>query len=86
MINNAVNSAIASSQTLIVVPDSSYQLYYNSIQPTGDQTITFVAIPNGGEAITWTADCRSGSLNGYQPAGAAEAQLLNAACQVAFGS
>jgi hypothetical protein len=43
-------------------------------------------VPNGGEAQTWTADCRSGSLNGYQPAGSAEAQLLNAACQVAFGS
>jgi hypothetical protein len=86
VINNAVNDAIAANQTLIVVPQSSYELYYNSIAPSGDQQITFVAVPNGGEAQTWTADCRSGSLNGYQPAGSAEAQLLNAACQVAFGS
>jgi hypothetical protein len=86
VINNAVNDAIAANQTLIVVPQSSYELYYNSIAPSGDQQITFVAVPNGGEAQTWTADCRSGSLNGYQPSGSAEAQLLNAACQVAFGS
>lgn len=87
VINDSVNNAIAANQTLIVVPESSYQLYYNSIEPSGDQTVTFVAVAgNGGEAQTWTADCRSGSLNGYQPAAAAEAQLLNAACQVAFGS
>jgi hypothetical protein len=86
VINDAVNNAIAANQTLIVVPQSSYQLYYNSVEPSADQTISFVAVPNGGEALTYTADCRSGSLNGYQPAGPAEAELLNAACQVAFGS
>jgi len=86
VINDAVNNAIAASQTLIVVPQSSYQLYYNSVEPSGDQTISFVAVPSGGEALSFTADCNSGSLNGYQPAGAAEAELLNAACQVAFGS
>ncbi|MFM7269309.1 MAG: hypothetical protein ACKOZT_12140 [Cyanobium sp.] len=86
VINDAVNSAIAVNQTLIVVPQSSYQLYYNSVEPSGDQTISFVAVPAGGEALSFTADCRGGSLNGYQPAGAAEAELLNAACQVAFGS
>jgi hypothetical protein len=32
------------------------------------------------------ADCADGELNGYAPTIAAEGQLLNAACQVAFGS
>ncbi|MEB3184233.1 MAG: hypothetical protein VKN15_07570, partial [Cyanobacteriota bacterium] len=85
-INSAVNDAIAASQTVIVVPQSTYQLYYNSVEPSGDQTISFVAVPGGGEAQTFSADCNNGSLNGDQPAGAAEAELLNAACQVAFGS
>lgn len=32
------------------------------------------------------ADCQDGELNGYAPNTAAEAQLLNAACQIAYGS
>jgi hypothetical protein len=33
-----------------------------------------------------TADCNNGTLNAVQPASAAEAELLNSACQVAFGN
>jgi len=32
------------------------------------------------------ADCNRGTLNGQDPQSAAEAELLNAACQVAYGS
>jgi len=84
-INNAVNDAIAASQTTIVVPETTYQLYYNSIEPSGDQVVSFV-VNDGTSSQQWSADCRNGSLNGNEPASAAEAQLLNAACQVAFGS
>jgi hypothetical protein len=31
VINNAVNDGIAASQTIIVVPDTTYQLYFNSV-------------------------------------------------------
>ena len=32
------------------------------------------------------ADCQTGYLNGREPISAAEAELVNAACQVAFGN
>jgi hypothetical protein len=47
--------------------------------------VSFV-VNDGTSSQQWSADCRNGSLNGNEPASAAEAQLLNAACQVAFGS
>jgi len=85
VINNAVNDAVAASRTTIVVPESDYTLYYNSLQPSNDQQINFVA-SDGQNRLSMQADCRNGLLNGQTPATASEAQLLNAACQVAFGS
>lgn len=85
VITNAVNNAIAASQPTIVVQDAGYSLYYNSIEPTGDQAIRFTAA-TGNTPFEATGDCGRGELNGREPASAAQAQLLNAACQVAFGS
>ncbi|MCT0213609.1 MULTISPECIES: hypothetical protein [Synechococcales] len=85
VINGAVNDAIAASRTTIMVPETDYTLLYNSVQPSDDQQLSFV-VGNGQTRLTMQADCRSGLLNGQQPATAAQAQLLNAACQVAFGS
>jgi len=85
VINNAVNTAIASDSTTIVVPESGYLLYYGSIQPSGIQGVTFV-VSAGGVPYSLSADCYLGTLNGAIPADAGQAQLLNAACQVAFGS
>jgi len=85
VINNAVNDAIAASQTTIVVPDTSYQLFYNSVQPSGDQVVYFV-VSDGVESRQISADCSSGTLGGQEPSDASEAQLLNVACQVAFGA
>ena len=85
VINNAVNDAIAASQTTIVVPDTTYQLFFNSVQTSGDQVVYFV-VTDGVESRQISADCSSGTLGGQEPADASEAQLLNAACQVAFGA
>lgn len=84
-INNAVNASIAAQTTYIVVPESDYQLLYGSVQPSGSSTINFAVSANG-STYQLTADCNAGLLNGVDPASAAEAQLLNAACQVAFGN
>ncbi len=84
-INNAVNASIAAQTTYIVVPESDYQLLYGSVQPSGSSTINFAVSANG-STYQLTADCNAGLLNGADPASAAEAQLLNAACQVAFGN
>jgi len=85
VINNAVNDAIAASQTTIMVPDTTYQLFFNSVQPSGDQVVYFV-VSDGVESRQISADCSSGTLAGQEPSDASEAQLLNAACQVAFGA
>lgn len=85
IINNAVDNAIADNSTYIVVPNSSYQLLYGTVAPTSDSGISFDVTANG-STYQLSADCRAGTLNGQQPNTAAEAELLNAACQVAFGS
>ena len=85
VINNALNDAIAATQTTIVVPDTTYQLYFNSVQTSGDQVEYFV-ITDGVESRQISADCSSGTHGGQEPSDASDAQLLNAACQVALGA
>lgn len=85
VINNAVNNAISANTTVIAVPNSAYQLEFGTVQPTGDATVSFVATADG-SSYQLNADCNAGLLNGIPPASAAEAELLNAACQVAFGN
>ena len=84
MINSLINSAQTSQVSYIVVPDSSYSLYYPSVTASGD-VITFEA-DDGYETVRYSANCKLGTLNGVAPLNADEAQLLNAACQVAFGN
>ena len=83
VINSLVNTAQSNEVSYIVVPDSEYSLYYPSVTATGD-TVTFEA-DDGDSTARFYADCREGSINGGTPGNANEAQLLNAACQVAFG-
>jgi len=85
VINNAVDEAIDAQRATIVVPDSSYRLLYGSVAPRNEQSLSFSAV-TGDRDVSFTADCRAGDLNGQPPATVAEAQLLNAACQVAFGN
>jgi hypothetical protein len=85
IINSAVDAAVASSQTTIVVPNTEYQLLYGTVQPSGTATVSF-DVSADGNVFQLSADCQSGLLNGQQPANAQEAELLNAACQVAFGT
>ena len=82
-INNLVNSAQASEVSYIEVPNSEYALYYPSVTATGD-VVSFEA-DNGYGTMRFSANCRNGTLNGGTPLDANQAQLLNAACQVAFG-
>jgi hypothetical protein len=55
------------------------------VQPSEGSLITFLVQANGSE-YQLSADCQRGLLNGREPNSAAEAELLNAACQVAFGT
>lgn len=85
IINSAVDAAISNQVTTIVVPNTSYQLLYGSVTPIGSSGVSF-AVTADGNTYQLTADCRTGTINGQDPASAAEAELLNAACQVAYGS
>ena len=82
-INSLVNSAQSSQVSYIDVPNSDYTLFYPSVTATGD-VVSFEA-DNGYDTVRFNANCRDGTLNGGAPLNANEAQLLNAACQVAFG-
>ena len=82
-INRLVNSAQSSQVSYIEVPNSDYSLYYPSVTATGD-VVSFEA-DNGYDTARFNANCRNGTLNSGTPRNANEAQLLNAACQVAFG-
>lgn len=85
LIGTAIASAQRSQVPTITVPDSSYQLNYRSVQAETDNGIRFL-VQRDGVTYQMDADCRDGELNGYAPNTPAEAQLLNAACQIAYGT
>jgi hypothetical protein len=85
IINDAVDNAVSNQVSYIVVPNSDYQLLYGTVSPSGSNGVTFDVTANG-STYRLTADCKAGTLNGREPTAAAEAELLNAACQVAYGS
>jgi hypothetical protein len=84
VITAAVDEAIEAEVTTITVPDTSYELYYPSVAPEGPYGVSF-AVNTGTAAVEMTADCQAGLLDGRVPQTAEEAQLLNAACSVAYG-
>ena len=84
-ITELVNSAANNQQTVIVVPGSAYQLNYGSVEAVGFYGVSFAYSLNGGANGMGAANCQAGLLNGQVPASAAQAQLLNAVCQVAYG-
>ena len=85
IINDSVNDAVSSNATYIVVPNTNYQLLYGTVQPSGSNSVSFVMQANGNN-YQLTANCNQGTINSQEPSNAEEAELLNAACQVAYGS
>ncbi len=86
-ITSLVNTAAAQQSPVFVVPQTTYQLNYGSVEAVGTGGASFFYSVDGGvNQLFGGANCQQGLLNGQVPASAAEAQLLNAVCQVAFGS
>lgn len=83
-VTSAVNAAAAQQTVWIVVPQTRLQLNYASVAAVGSAGVTFTYQSNGLSQAA-SGDCRGGLLNGV-PAAGDGAQLLNAACQVAYGS
>ena len=84
-INNAVDSAINSYIPYIVVPKTNYKLLYGTELPSGGESVSFVVQANSAD-YQLNANCKQGTLNGQEPSNIEEAELLNAVCQVAYGS
>ncbi|MEB3208868.1 MAG: hypothetical protein VKK63_08120 [Synechococcus sp.] len=85
IINDAVSNAIDEHNDYIVVANTNYELLYGTVQPTSSDSVSFVIKVDGSE-YQLNANCNRGTINGQDPSSAAEAELLNAACQVAYGS
>jgi len=85
-ITSAVDAAADQQSTVIVVPQTSLQLDYGSIQPLPPNGVQFAVAAPGMPYATVTSDCKQGLINGAPPTTADQAQLLNASCQIAYGS
>jgi hypothetical protein len=84
-IASLVNSAADQQSTVIVVPQTSYELNYGSVEAVGNTGASF-SYNVDGSTLMGAVNCQQGLLNGQVPGTADQAQLLNAVCQVAYGS
>ncbi|MFM8525952.1 MAG: hypothetical protein ACKOCM_10085, partial [Cyanobacteriota bacterium] len=85
VITDLVNQASAQQSPVINVPDSPYQLNYGSVDAVGNSGADFSYGVSGSPPVKGAVNCQAGLLDGQVPSSAAQAQLLNAACQVAYG-
>ena len=83
-LTSAVDAAAAQQTVWITVPQTALQLNYASVQAVGDGGVRFTYVA-AGSSFSATGDCRNGLVNGT-PAQGESAQLLHAACQVAYGA
>jgi hypothetical protein len=80
-----VNTASEQQSPVIDVPDSDYQLNYATVDSVGSGGADFSYAVAGSPPVKGAANCQQGLLDGQVPSTASQAQLLNAACQVAYG-
>lgn len=85
VITTLVNDAAEQQSPVIDVPDSNYQLNYGTVDSVGSGGADFSYAVAGSPPLKGAANCQQGLLDGQVPSTAAQAQLLNAACQVAYG-
>ena len=55
------------------------------MDPSGSQSVRF-EVEIADQEVVMDADCDGGTLNGRTSSSLAEAELLNAACQEAYGA
>jgi len=85
VITDLVDQASEQQSSVIEVPDSPYQLNYGSVDAVGTSGADFSYGVSGSPPVKGAVNCQAGLLDGQVPSTAAQAQLLNAACQVAYG-
>jgi hypothetical protein len=85
VIGGLVNAAADNQSPVVVVPNTGYSLNYGSVEAVGSYGASFNYLVNGTQ-LMGAVNCQQGLLNGQVPSTADQAQLLNAVCQVAYGS
>ena len=75
-----LTTALTNNTQYVVVPNTSYQLHYDTIKTSGNMAYLTV------DGRQTSVDCKAGTLNFKTPATTAEAELVNAACIYAFGA
>ena len=85
VITDLVDQAGDQQSSVIQVPDSNYQLNYGTVDAVGNSGANFSYSVANSPPLQGGVDCQDGLLDGQVPSTAAQAQLLNAACQVAYG-
>ena len=85
VITALVNDASEQQSPVIDVPYSDYQLNYATVDSVGSSGADFSYAVAGSSPVKGAANCQQGLLDGQVPSTASQAQLLNAACQVAYG-
>ena len=75
-----LTTALTNNTQYVVVPNTSYQLEYETIQTSGNKAYFTV------DGRQTSVDCKAGTLNFKTPGTTAEAELVNAACIYAFGA
>lgn len=84
IIGVAINNALKANSPTIDVQDSPYRLIYGSVVGNASDDVTFKFL-FGDASYEASANCKSGLMNGRIPQNREEAQLMNAACEVAYG-
>lgn len=85
VITDLVNEASEQQSPVIDVPESPYQLNYGSVDAVGNSGADFSYAVSGSPPVKGAVNCQAGLLDGQVPSTPGQAQLLNAACQVAYG-
>lgn len=84
-VTSLVNQAANAQSPVIVVPQTTYQLNYGSVEAVGSYGASFNYSLSGGTNLMGAVDCQQGLLNSEVPQTVQQAQLLNAVCAVAYG-
>jgi len=85
VITDLVDQASDQQSSVIEVPGSNYQLNYGTVDAVGNSGANFSYSVANSPPVQGGVNCQAGLLDGQVPSTAAQAQLLNAACQVAYG-
>lgn len=85
VIQQSVDAAVASNSRYMDVPNSEFRIYHASISPIGPEEIEF-DFEIDGDTYRAKADCKNGLLNDETPSALDEAELMHAACTIAFSS